>query len=184
MRSPQNHRLGPTQNPKPWVLCSHTITLERGQTRAFTHTHIQTRGHHNSSLLRSSQGSLTVAQGDDQSPLLPIEVQHDWGLALGPYLIEKSCLVSWPIPPMSPVRAQPHGVSKWQSKREPRKPSRSSLFVSDFLHSELAKPLVQCLKGPVWLESPWDFQKCFRSQTIEKPSTTLGGLENSGLLSQ
>ena len=121
------------------MLCSHTITLERGQTRAFTHTHIQTRGRHNSSLLRSSQCSLTVAQGDDQSPLLPIEVQHDWGLALGPYLIEKSCLVSWSIPPMSPVRAQPHGVSKWQSKREPRKPSRSSLFVSDFLHSELAK---------------------------------------------
>ena len=48
---------------------------------------------------------------------------------------------------------------------------RPSSFVSEFLHSEPAKPLVQCLKGPVWLESHWGFQKCCRSQTIKKHHT-------------
>ena len=44
-------------------------------------------------------------QGGDQSPLLPIGVGTDWGLALEPYLILWPFLVSWSIPPMSPVGA-------------------------------------------------------------------------------
>ena len=44
-------------------------------------------------------------QGGDQSSLLPVGVGPDWGLALRPYLILWPFLVSWSIPPMSPVRA-------------------------------------------------------------------------------
>ena len=62
-------------------------------------------------------------QGGDQSPLLPVGVGPDWGLAPGPYLILWPFLVSWSIRPMSPVGAQPSGESEHWSKREPRIPS-------------------------------------------------------------
>ena len=62
-------------------------------------------------------------QGGDQSPLLPVGVGPDWGLAPGPYLILWPFLVTWSIPPMSPVGAQPSGESEHWSKREPRIPS-------------------------------------------------------------
>ena len=51
-------------------------------------------------------------QGGDQSPLLPVGVGPDWGLALRPYLILWPFLVSWSVPPMSPVRAWPSGESE------------------------------------------------------------------------
>ena len=62
-------------------------------------------------------------QGGDQSPLIPVGVGPDWGLAPGPYLILWPFLVSWSIRPMSPVGAQPSGESEHWSKREPRIPS-------------------------------------------------------------
>ena len=65
-------------------------------------------------------------QGGDQSPLLPIGVGPDWGLALGPYLILWPILVSWSIPPMSPVGAWPSGESEHWSKREPGIPSHGA----------------------------------------------------------
>ena len=66
---------------------------------------------HDASLPLSPQFSLSDAaswefQGGDQSPFAPVGVGPDWGMALGPYLILWPFLVSWSIPPMSPVRAQ------------------------------------------------------------------------------
>ena len=58
-------------------------------------------------------------QGFDQSPLLPVEVGPDWGLAQAPYLILWPFLVSWSVPPMNPVRAWPSGESEHRSEREP-----------------------------------------------------------------
>ena len=60
-------------------------------------------------------------RGGDQSPRLG--VGPDWGLALGPYLFLWPFLVSWSVPPMSAVGAQPSGESKRWSKREPVIPS-------------------------------------------------------------
>ena len=105
------------------------------------------RGYHNASLLPSPQVSLTVApflgaprrlsvtmppfsspylmlpfwelQGGDQSPFVPVGVGPDWGLALGPYLILWPFLVSWSIPPMSPLGALLSGESEHQSKENP-----------------------------------------------------------------
>ena len=65
------------------------------------------------------------AQGGDQSPFLPVGVCPDWGLAPEPYLILWPFLVSWSIPPMSPVGAQPSGDLEHQSEREPGIPSGS-----------------------------------------------------------
>ena len=62
-------------------------------------------------------------QGGDQSPLLPIEVGPHWGLAPGPYLILWPFLVSWSVPPISPVGARLSRESEHQSKREPVIPS-------------------------------------------------------------
>ena len=109
-------------------------------------------------------------QGGDQSPLLPIGVGPDWGLALGPHLILWPFLVSWSIPPMSPVGARPSGESEHWSKREPGIPSggvpaRSSQgSFTGFLRSSPVKPPIQWLNGPAWLESLWDLQKCCRNQ--------------------
>ena len=64
--------------------------------------------------------------GGDQSPLLPTGVGPHWGLAPGPYLILWPFLVSWSVPPMSPVGAQLSRESEHQSKREPVIPSSSA----------------------------------------------------------
>ena len=58
-------------------------------------------------------------QGGDRSPLLQVGVGPDWGLASGPYLILWPFLVSWSVPPMSPVRAWLSGESEHGSEREP-----------------------------------------------------------------
>ena len=58
-------------------------------------------------------------QGGDQSPLLRDGVGPAWGLALEPYLILWPFLVSWSIPPMSPVGAWLSGELEHQSEREP-----------------------------------------------------------------
>ena len=97
-------------------------------------------------------------QGGDQSPLLPVGVGLDWGLAPGPYLILWLFLVSWSIPPMSPVRAWLSGESEHWSKREPE------YHQVVCLRSRQAEPPVRRLKGPAWLESCWGLQKCCRNQ--------------------
>ena len=83
---------------------------------------------HNASLLPSPQFSLSDApllgaQGGDQSPLLPVGVGPHRGLALGLYLILWPFLVSWSVPPMSPVGAWPSRESEHWSIREPGIPS-------------------------------------------------------------
>ena len=96
---------------------------------------------HNASLLLSPQGSLLLLpswelqdyqsqclhspfpflplmfpswelQGGDQIRLLSVGVGPDWGLDPGPYLILWPFLVSWSVPPMSPVGAWPSGESE------------------------------------------------------------------------
>ena len=120
-------------------------------------------------------------QGGDQSPLLPIRVGPDWALAAGPYLILWPFLVSWSIPPMSLDRAQPPGESEHWSEREPRMPS-SGVPPRPFRgFSTPTQPstqsggsgdgMVAILLGP-----PEMLQK----PVLEKPSTTLRDLENSG----
>ena len=51
-----------------------------------------------------------------------------------------------------------------------------------FLCSGLARPPVRQLKGPAWLGSCRGLQKRCRSWFVEKPSSTLEELENSGSL--
>ena len=120
-------------------------------------------------------------QGGDQSPLLPIRVGPDWGLAAGPHLILWPSLVSWSIPPMSPDRAQPPGESERWSEREPRIPSGGVPPYPFRGSSTPTQPstqsggsgdgMVAILLGP-----PEMLQK----PVLEKPSTTLRELENSG----
>ena len=57
-------------------------------------------------------------QGDNQSPLLPVGVGPDWGLAPGPYLLLWPFLVSWTIPPMSTVGPRLSGESEHWSDSE------------------------------------------------------------------
>ena len=123
------------------------------------------------------------AQGGDQSPLLPIGAGPDWGLAPGPYLILWSFLVSWSICPMSLVGARPSGQSESWSKREPGILSGGTPPRSSWGSSTPTRPshqsggsmasVVGILLGP-----PEILQKL----VLEKPSTTLRELENSGLL--
>ncbi|XP_061008135.1 olfactory receptor 7E24-like [Dama dama] len=62
-------------------------------------------------------------QAGGQSPLLPVVIGPDWGLDPGPYIILWPFLVSWSVPPMSPVGAWPSGELECRYKREPRKSS-------------------------------------------------------------
>ena len=122
-------------------------------------------------------------QGGDQSPFVPVGVGPDWGLALGPYLILWPFLVSWSIPPMSPVGTRLSGESEHQSERDPGilsggKPPCSS-WSSLLQPSRATSPMAQgagmvgiSLGPPEMLQKP----------VIEKPSTTLGELVNSGVL--
>ena len=62
-------------------------------------------------------------QEDDQSPLLPVGIGPNLGLAPGPYLILWPFLVRWSDPPMCMDGARPFGESEHWSEREPRIPS-------------------------------------------------------------
>ena len=64
------------------------------------------------------------------SPLLPVGVGPNWGLAPEPHLILWPFLVSWSIPPMSLVGAWPSRESEHQSEREPGIPSVGTPFHS------------------------------------------------------
>ena len=57
------------------------------------------------------------------SPLLPVGVGPNWGLAPEPYLILWPFLVSWSIPPMSPVVIRLSIELEHWSEREPGIPS-------------------------------------------------------------
>ena len=124
-------------------------------------------------------------QGGDQSPLLPIGVGPDWGLALGPYLILWPLLVSCPVPPKSLVGAQLSGESEHWSEREPGillggvplRSSQAPLLQSSQATSQAAK---RAGMVGISLEPPEMLQK----PVLEKPSPTLRVLENSGLLHQ
>ena len=117
------------------IACAKIIDFAVSKNKNFSHfiqsaiTHSQSfRGNHNASFLPSPQFSLSDApllgaQGGDQSPLLPVGVGPHRGLALGLYLILWPFLVSWSVPPMSPVGAWPSRESEHWSIREPGIPS-------------------------------------------------------------
>ena len=122
-------------------------------------------------------------QGGDQSSLLPVGVGPDWGLALRPYLILWPFLVSWSVPPMSPVRAWPSGESEHHLKENLEYCQVACLLV------HLRVPLLQpgqttspvaqvAIVVGILLRLPEMMQK----PVLKKPSTTLGELENSSLL--
>ena len=104
-------------------------------------------------------------QGGDQSPLLPVGVGPDCGLAQGLYLILWLFLVRWSVPPMNPIRAAAQRVRTPVQKRTQNTVRwYTSLFVLRLLQSDPAKPPVWWLKGLVWLESHCGLQKCCRNQ--------------------
>ena len=107
-------------------------------------------------------------QRGDQSPLLPVGVGLDWGLALGPYLILWLFLVSWSVPPMSLVRAWPSGESEHQSEREPRIPSGGMPPRSSWGSCILTRPS-HCSSGSRG-QHGWNFaeasRKCCRNQYL------------------
>ena len=122
-------------------------------------------------------------QGGDQSPLLLVGVGPDWGLALGPYLILWPFLVSWSLPPMSLVGAQLSGESEHWSEREPRLPSggvppRSSQTPL-LQHNRATR---QAAQGAGMIGISLGPPEMLQKPVLKKPSTTLGELENSGLL--
>ena len=113
-------------------------------------------------------------QGGDQSPLLPTGVGPHWGLAPGPYLILWPFLVSWSVPPMSPVGAAVQRVRTPVQKRACNTVKQcSSSFISGLLHSNPAEPSVQFLKGLALLESRWGLQKCCRNQYLRNQTPHL-----------
>ena len=122
-------------------------------------------------------------QEGDQSPLLPVGVRPDWGLDPGPYLILWPFLVSWSTPPVSPAGVRPSRESEHQCEREPehRPVVRllAHLGVPLFQPRRATSPAAQAtdviaisLGPPEMLQKP----------EPEKPSTTLGELEDAGLL--
>ena len=147
------------------------------------------RGYHNTPLSWVPRSPYLMLpswdlQGGDQSPLLPIGLRSpDLGLAPDLYLILWPFLVSWSVPSMSLVRAQPSRELEHHSKRAPRIPSgitppclsRGPLF----WHGWATSPAAQgaSVVG-ISLGSPEMLQK----PVLEKPSTTLRELENSGSL--
>ena len=118
-------------------------------------------------------------QGSDPSPLLPVGVgPPDWGLAPGPYLTLWPFLVGWSVPSMSPVRAQPSRESEHRSRTELGIPSggvplHSSPGSSAPIHVAQGAGVVGISLGP---------PKMLQKPVLENPSSTLGELENSGLL--
>ena len=79
---------------------------------------------HKASLLPSPQVSLTVAPFLGASKRWSVSSPTHWGRtwlgsALGPYLMLWPFLVSWSIPPVSPVGAQLSGESEHQPERDP-----------------------------------------------------------------
>ena len=135
---------------------------------------------HNACLLLSPQFSLSDApflelQGGDQSPLLAVGVGSDWGLAQG---LTWSCGHSWWVGPGAwqsrvgtPVRKRTQNTIRWHA----------SLFVLGFLAPVQPSHRVAAQGADVVgisLGPPEVLQK----PAQEKPSTTKGELENSGLL--
>ena len=139
------------------------------------------RGYHSTSLFPSPQvrsdAPFWEHQGGDQSPLLPFGVGSDWGLAPGPYLILWPFLVSWSVPPMSAVGAQPSGESKRWSKREPVIPSGGAPARSSRGSFAVAQPSHQSHASRGW--HGWNLTRAMPKPVIKEPSTTIGELENS-----
>ena len=115
--------------------------------------------------------------------LLPIEVGPHWGLAPGPYLILWPFLVSWSVPPISPAGARLSRESEHQSKREPviplsGAPPRSSQTPL-LQHNRATR---QAAQGAGMIGISLGPPEMLQKPVLEKPSTTPGELENSGLL--
>ena len=183
IRSSWNHRL--------WTLSG---SIVRGLWSSFSLPSISYHAHTTTQRLSqylpfpSPQVSLSDApflraQGGDQSLLLPTGVGSCLRTSPGalPYPVDITGELVHPSNESSrgstiqrvgtPVRKRTRKTIGWHT----------SLFVSGLLCSDLAEPPVWRLKGPVWLE-PLGPPEMLQKQVLEKPSTTLRELENSGLL--
>ena len=137
----------------------------------------------NASLLCTPQVSLTDApflgaSGGDQYLLLPIGLGSAWGLAPGPYLILWPFLVSWSIPQW--VQSGLGLPESWNAG--PKETLEHHQVVCPLVH--LGVPSLQ----PGWAPTPTAQGAGMVGislgppEMLQKPSPTLGELENSGLL--
>ena len=105
----------------------------------------------------------------------------DWGLAPGHYPILWPFLVSWFVPPISLVKAWLSRQSEHWSEREPRVLSGGAPPCLSWGSSAPAQFSHQ--SGSSRVQHGWNLTGASRNvPETEKPSTTLGKLENSGLL--
>ena len=143
---------------------------------------------HDASLPPESAGFLNCSSLPGSSRRWSVSSSTHWGrfclgTGPGPYLILWPFLVSWSIPPMSPAGARPSRASEHQSERESIYRQVAWLLVClgvPSLHPSQATSLaVQRFSMiGISLGPPEMLQKL----VLEKPSTTLGELEKSGLL--
>ena len=124
-------------------------------------------------------------QEDDQFLLLPVGIGPNWGLAPGPYLILWPFLVRWSDPPMSMVGARPFRSQNTGPKENPEYHQVVHLLIPLWVPSlQPSRPTSLVAQGAgvvgILLGPPEMLQK----PVLEKPSTTLRQLENSGLLCQ
>ena len=124
-------------------------------------------------------------QGDDQSPLLPSGVGPDWGLALGGDLILWPFLVSW-----SSLQWVRSGLSRLKSQNASPKENPENCWVACLLIRLGVPPLWPsqatslATQGAGVVSISLGPPEMFQKPVIEKPSTILRELENSGVLHQ
>ena len=147
------------------------------------------RGYHNASLLPSPQFSLSDAPFLAAPRRWSASSSTHWGkiwlgTGPGPYLIRWPLLVSWSVPPMSPTGARLSRESEHQSERELGIPSGGTPPCLSRDSFAPARPRHQSSSSRGW--HGWGIslepQEMLQKLVLKKPSTTLGELENSGLL--
>ena len=147
------------------------------------------RGYHNTSLFPSPQVSLFDIPFLGAPKRWSVSSFTCWSrtwLGIGPGALPD--LVAVPGEFVCPANESGQGMAIRRVRAPVWKRTQNTIrwyassFILGLLHSDPAEPLFQRLKGPAWLEFCWSLQKMLQKPVLEKPSTTLRELENSGLL--